>query len=304
MPFYTLGSMFGTSSSSSHRSTRSISSAPSERPKMSRGVSSQEHDRASSRRRTNSLGGSNGASVHFHYGEARVAEYDPAQPVYSGDRRQSGHRSRPSHSSMNRTPSNSSSSCRALPSSRHVQYNEPRSSISHSDTFHAYRSSPQTRMHPLLAYNRHQPTIAYDVIRTPNHASIFDPSTNSPISSHMLNLPATSPPTTQLTLSSSRLPWLIVVTPQTSPQHAITNLDVLQAIYATLRVAASKEEWKSLGHGSDAQRRITDAYERRCSRSGGDWQNGVRRSDWLAGRTMFVGIESMSDGTHKLVLTR
>lgn len=39
------------------------------------------------------------------------------------------------------------------------------------------------------------------------------------------------------------------------------------------------------------QRQISHAYEQRCVKLGGGWETGVRRIDWLDGRTRLVGIE-------------
>jgi hypothetical protein len=39
------------------------------------------------------------------------------------------------------------------------------------------------------------------------------------------------------------------------------------------------------------QRKVADAYERRCTRMGGGWEGGVRRIDWLGRKTRLVGIE-------------
>ena len=72
---------------------------------------------------------------------------------------------------------------------------------------------------------------------------------------------------------------------------AISNLDVLYAVHATLMTPVTPEEWESLGHGSRAQQKVTKAYERRCTRMGGGWEGGVRRVDWLGEKTRLVGIE-------------
>lgn len=158
------------------------------------------------------------------------------------------------------------------------------------------------KMHHTIAYSGRRPAIAYNVLHAPNHKNVLDPNTHTPMSSHILNLPATSPPTTELTLLSPHMPWPITVTSSTSPDHAITNLDVLQAVHAALRVPVSRQEWESLGDGSKTQRRVADAYERRCKECAGDWSNGVRRSDWLGGRTTFFGVDAQVDGSHKLIL--
>lgn len=54
--------------------------------------------------------------------------------------------------------------------------------------------------------------------------------------------------------------------------------------------------------------RVTKAYEERCVRMGGGWEGGVRRVDWLGGKTRLVGIEvdkvEGGKGVGKLVFGR
>lgn len=89
-----------------------------------------------------------------------------------------------------------------------------------------------------------------------------------------------------------------------SSTGVITNLDVLYAIHTTLLTPITPEEWEELGHGSKAQLKVTKAYEERCVRMGGGWEGGVRRVDWLGGKTRLVGVEvdkSEGKGVGKLV---
>jgi len=80
-----------------------------------------------------------------------------------------------------------------------------------------------------------------------------------------------------------------------SSPDAITNLDVLYAIHATLSVRVTQAEWELLGNGSRAQRKATQAYEKRCTDMGGGWGAGVRRVDFLGGKTKLVGVEIVNE---------
>ena len=181
-------------------------------------------------------------------------------------------------------------------------------------------------MHPLFAYSRlHHAPIQYDVGRTPSARTVLDCTTHSPVPAHTLAQPATDPPTAapdQLVLRSHKFPWTIVVkasSPSSSNKKikrsnsrssvtgtVITNLDVLYALHTTLMARVTPEEWEALGSGSKAQRKVTRAYEKRCSMMGG-WEGGVRRVDWLGGKTHLIGIEvdrSTGNGVGKLVFAR
>lgn len=186
-------------------------------------------------------------------------------------------------------------------------------------------------MHPLLSYGRiHRAPISFDVIYPPSTRTIVDRHTHSPIPPCTLTQPATEPPTYgRFILKCDKLPWNIIATagvdsanagngsvgrssgkrfyiestgsassgtPRSSTSSGgfpepITNLDVLHAIHTTLSVRVTQAEWDSLGNGSRAQRKATRAYEKRCTDMGGGWGAGVRRVDFLGGKSKLVGVE-------------
>ncbi|KAK7038624.1 hypothetical protein R3P38DRAFT_548620 [Favolaschia claudopus] len=167
-------------------------------------------------------------------------------------------------------------------------------------------------LHPLFAYVRptnHAP-ISCDILYPPSSHTILDRSTRSPISYETLLEPATQPPLySQLVLKSELFPWEIVVRPNaaatgtsfpfpsTSPakrrrhRAPISNIDVLFALHESLSEKVTQKEWVRLGRNSRIQRRLSRAYERRCATLGAGWDEGVRRVDWLDGRTRVVGME-------------
>jgi len=186
-------------------------------------------------------------------------------------------------------------------------------------------------MHPLFASTRlHRAPISYDVTYTPSSRTVLDCTTRMAVPAHTLAQPATDPPTSassRLILRSDKFPWPVVVGPSSSSSSSgyssgsgyggslghsrsrsssnISNLDLLYALHATLLARVTPQEWEALGHGSRAQRKVTRAYEKRCTKMGGGWEGGVRRLDWLHGKTRLVGIEVEKHGngtnTGKLV---
>ncbi|KAF8991124.1 hypothetical protein BDQ17DRAFT_312901 [Cyathus striatus] len=187
-------------------------------------------------------------------------------------------------------------------------------------------------MHPILAYGRlHRSPLTYDVTFTPSSRTVLDRHTLTPIPGHTLAEPATEPPTLgRLVLKAEKLPWPIIASvrtsaPSPSPSPArprfylggssgskkaaaaaaaaappivttpVSNLDVLYALHVSLSTRVTQQEWDALGHGSKAQRKVSRAYEKRCTRMGGGWESGVRRIDFLEGKTKLVGIEMMMD---------
>ncbi|KAF5378903.1 hypothetical protein D9615_006851 [Tricholomella constricta] len=176
----------------------------------------------------------------------------------------------------------------------------------HTSFFSAQRREPTLQIHPLLAHTRFQRApFAYDITQPPSLRSLIDSRSRSTISAETLAQPASNPAAATLTLDSPNLPWLIVATSaRTQSKHGsnshpesrsddipVTVLDVLHAVHVTLATRVTPQEWTTLGHGSRAQRRIMQAYERRCVRTEGDWEEGIRRIDYLCGKMLLVGVE-------------
>ncbi|KAH7887223.1 hypothetical protein F5I97DRAFT_1807339 [Phlebopus sp. FC_14] len=180
---------------------------------------------------------------------------------------------------------------------------------------HGVRPAP-LHMHPLFASTRlHSAPISYDVTYTPSSRTVLDRTTHTAVPAHTLSQPATDPPTpasSRIVLRSEKFPWPVVVvasgssssgsgfyvgsSPTKSRSSNITNLDLLYSLHSTLLTRVTPQEWESLGHGSRAQRKVTRAYEKRCTRMGGGWEGGVRRLDWLHGKTRLIGIEVEKHG--------
>ena len=160
------------------------------------------------------------------------------------------------------------------------------------------------KLHRTIAFHRNQPPLLYDIVFKPDHTNVLNAQTLQPISAHLLNLAATLPRVSEIELSIRDLPWRIVVHSATrDPRHAITSLDILTAVHTALRKQISRKEWDALGSRSKMQDRVAETYARRC-KHGKDSENGVRRSDFLLGRTMLAGIDAKPDGTFELVFGR
>ncbi|CAK5270436.1 unnamed protein product [Mycena citricolor] len=162
--------------------------------------------------------------------------------------------------------------------------------------------------HTLFAYTHldHAP-LSYDIAFPPSKQTILRRGARDPIPIEVLDEPATEPPMyTELVLHCAHFPWDIVVHPHTAieapasrrcgprmpPRRRktpITNLDVVCAVHDALSGRASGDEWGRLS--TKVQRRISRSYEARCVQTGGGWDAGVRKIDWLEGRTRLVGIE-------------
>lgn len=135
-----------------------------------------------------------------------------------------------------------------------------------------------------------------------------------PVRGRTFALPATRPFVPQLTLALpgpySGIPialpadWSVSAasTSTSDPAHtALTNLNILHAVYGSLRTPVSRREWESLGTGSSIQRRVAEAYKLRCEALGRQkaWDAGVK-----CGRALLLGVEVQADGQCELVFAK
>ncbi|KAG9308206.1 hypothetical protein JVU11DRAFT_12219 [Chiua virens] len=276
------------------------------------------------------------SSEHLaHYAMPRTPSMTPSVSFGASSR---------TNSSSSLLPGSARPGSSAGSSSHHVRY-ERRPSLRHNPAWqgsmasatgsvHSHVGSAEHRvphpallhMHPLFASTRlHSAPISYDVTYTPSSRTVLDRTTHTAVPAHTLSQPATDPPTpaaSRLVLRSDKFPWPVVVGPSTSAPSGtgfyigssssrssrssnITNLDLLYALHTTLMIRVTPQEWEALGHGSRAQRKVTRGYEKRCTKMGGGWEGGVRRIDWLHGKTKLIGIEvekhANGNSTGKLV---
>lgn len=92
------------------------------------------------------------------------------------------------------------------------------------------------------------------------------------------------------------LPWPIDVYPALNGGGGgiVTVEDVLKGVYRALRHRVSASEWHA--SSPNMQHRVRDAWVRRCKRQQShkertyESNNGLRRIDWLAKNTLFLGL--------------
>ncbi|KAF9448811.1 hypothetical protein P691DRAFT_704304 [Macrolepiota fuliginosa MF-IS2] len=248
------------------------------------------------------------------------------QSVYSANH--SAHRYAPSRNSSSGSVTTQSTSNEPKSVLKHnAQHGDNSRSARHAHVSFQNPNRPTpVHMHPLLSYGRiHRAPISYDVIFPPSTRTVVDRHTHTSIPPCTLTQPATEPPTYgRFILKCEKFPWDIIAStggeiasgsmgrasgkrfyigtsasgrPRSASSsssgfpEAVTNLDVLHAIHTALSARVTQAEWDSLGNGSRAQRKATRAYEKRCTDMGGGWGAGVRRVDFLGGKTKLVGIE-------------
>jgi hypothetical protein len=152
-------------------------------------------------------------------------------------------------------------------------------------------------MNPLLAPG---PTIVYDLTLDPLSITSL---TGQRLSSRALAEPATHPPLHALTLTCRALPWAIpVASASNKPDSFVSVADVLHALSRALRQPISPTEYAQLLSPTE-QRRVNEAFERRYRRLASDppaYQveklKGVKRVDFLMGKTRFLGLSWTSTG--------
>jgi len=159
-------------------------------------------------------------------------------------------------------------------------------------------------IHPLLAFHPYVFPINYDVSRTPNTAYANIQASPVPLDSYRRSEPATNPPIHALTLKSD-LPWRCEIRASTLPY--ITVEDVLGQLYSFLRTPGTRDEYKAVPN-QFSRDKIAESYGRRCSRASSaeeyaaEQRKGLKRVDFLMGRTTFMGLSSTKLGPDVWVL--
>ncbi|KAF8811420.1 hypothetical protein BYT27DRAFT_7208559 [Phlegmacium glaucopus] len=139
-----------------------------------------------------------------------------------------------------------------------------------------------------------KPQITYDLME---HPSTIMTRNNYSLSPRTFREPATTPPLPFLTITSIHLPWTIKV--YASNGSYVTLEDVFDCMYRSLRTNITSGEFKMFPRPED-QRRATRAYEQRYRRLRNnraydeEKRGGMKRVDFLMGRTKFLGISNSS----------
>ncbi|KAJ7167088.1 hypothetical protein C8R46DRAFT_1272376 [Mycena filopes] len=114
--------------------------------------------------------------------------------------------------------------------------------------------------------------------------------------------PATYPPLPALTIVCRHLAWPIRVS-ASLPTGFVSVLDVLTSVHTNLRLAVRWAEYNALP-SADTRRSVDDAYFTRCrlveDRNAREIETlkGVKRVDFLLGKTHFLGLSGPVEGAH------
>lgn len=196
------------------------------------------------------------------------------------------------------TPS-PSFSIASLPSSPGPLTPPPLNSIGSPYAYSPLPAVP-SQVHPALGVAL-KPLLHFDVSLPP---SFVQPS-SSKLNKGVLHESALHPPVPYMKIVCSHLPWSISVEP-TGKIPFVTVLDVLQAIYRSLRQNVLEAEFKTAPLNS--QYAIDAAFKRRCMRLPGpdretEHKKGLKRVDFLCEKTIFQGLASTSAGPETWQLT-
>jgi len=170
-------------------------------------------------------------------------------------------------------------------------------SFSNKQASAAYPSnSPaRVRIHPYLESSS-VPAINYDLMDHPS--SVLDHHHHH-ISSRVFTEPASTPPLRKLSIISEHLPWTMSI-PASNGSYATVG-DVLDGVHRALRTNITPAEFSSLS--SHDGRRATRAYEQRYRRYRSteayeqEKRGGMKRIDFLMGKTKFWGLAMTSHGS-------
>ncbi|KAJ7858353.1 hypothetical protein B0H14DRAFT_662084 [Mycena olivaceomarginata] len=153
----------------------------------------------------------------------------------------------------------------------------------------------RTQIHSLLAFTPSRPpTVDYDLSHPLR--------TIAPQLTPSFFNPATYPSLPALTVLCRNLTWPITVFPSQLTGF-VSVLDVFMSVHTSLRIAARRVEYDTLPSG-DVRRGVDNAYFRRCELLADEEERtrealqGVKRVDFLGGKTRFLGLSGPVEGEH------
>ncbi|KAF9783810.1 hypothetical protein BJ322DRAFT_881242 [Thelephora terrestris] len=169
--------------------------------------------------------------------------------------------------------------------------------------------SPMSPIHPAITHRGIPPYLCFDLAFPPSYllvsespsfgsgrSSTSSGSTGSVSNLLLLSEPAICSAFSTIILLTEALPWSVTVTARST---FVTLFDVLQSLHSSLRRQVTKAEWASLPRAS--QEVIAASFHKRVGgfsdRVKRDKQSkkGVRRLDFLVGRTRFFGISAFGE---------
>ena len=154
--------------------------------------------------------------------------------------------------------------------------------------------------HPTLSTSSHPglhgiPSFIWDVTLPLNALALPAFTTQFAFTPAAYAEPATKPALPEIVLRYEGFPWKMIVRPRQSsqayPAH-VTVYDLLQEVYRNLQQPVTREEYNRTPAHMRAE--VDTAYYARCDRTGfpdREVHKGVKRVDFLRGKTTFRGIE-------------
>ncbi|KAJ7342408.1 hypothetical protein DFH08DRAFT_874204 [Mycena albidolilacea] len=153
----------------------------------------------------------------------------------------------------------------------------------------------RAQIHSLLSFTPFAPpTVDYDLSRPLQTIT-------SQLTPSFFN-PATYPALPALTVLCRHITWPISVFPSQLTGF-VSVLDVFMSVHTSLRLAARRAEYDALPSG-DVRQGVDNAYFMRCELLADEEQRrteaaqGVKRVDFLGGKTRFLGLSGPVEGAH------
>jgi len=153
-------------------------------------------------------------------------------------------------------------------------------------------------IHPLLAFHPYVPPIIYYVSLPPNTLAPNVHASPRSLTTKVLEEPVTQPGMHTMTLAINHFPWQLTTQPT---KRYVSVRDLLEALYCFLRHPVLPSEYNMLPTQA-LKDEVSTAFHNRCgsapSKEACDeqYQKGVKRVDFLRGRTRFMGLSSTKAG--------
>ena len=159
-------------------------------------------------------------------------------------------------------------------------------------------------IHPLLAFHPFVPPIIHDASLPPHTLAPNMRASPRSLPASVLEEPATQPSMHTMTLVIDQFPWRLTIPPT---KHYVSVRDLLEALYCFLRHPVLPSEYNTLPTQA-LKDEVSIAFHNRCGRAPSkeaadeQYHKGVKRVDFLRGRTRFMGLSSTKVGPDVWIL--
>jgi len=154
---------------------------------------------------------------------------------------------------------------------------------------------------PYLRYNGQDPPVYWDIQAGPSTV-LFRDLQRPPMTGEFTRF-VCEPPARLMRIYHARMPWYVDVQATNNPV-GVTFADLFSAIYNVMQVQIVDADFNNDELDDEERKRITAAYRNRVGSDQAEALKGIRRVDFLMGRSIFEGLVKGKEGLWEMKTTK